>query len=650
MTRLRAFVGHSFTADDEELVGRFLKYLNAIQKINSDFSWSHAEQPEPSAIDSKVLRLFEDKNVFIGICTRKELVLKPSALRDFPFSSTRKIIQSNDMVWKTSDWVIQEIGLACGRGLHMILLVEEGVRTPGGVQGTLEYIPFSREAPEKSFEKLLQMIASLSSGSQLTEAVDESSAPEVATEEITREKSWLSPDHTWGRDSYEIAFMHYTAMDDAANATEIERSFLGSAVCSSSEEERESWPAFAEYMRITFGKDGRVEKLADLASKHPENSVVLKYLGLAHKALGEDAKAAEILLRAASKAKAGKAKIELIAESVRALTEKNPQAALQALAEAKRIAAGSAELESLVLSIESSFSEARNEVGFRFASLERMLEERPDDHSTRFDLAYAYSEASMPDMALYHYLRIPYAERSDSTWNNLGVAYESQKLSAKSVSSYRSSIEKGGTLAASNLAHRFIGAGFIQEAAMVIESAASVSGHHKNVDSALVKLKEMPEKEGEEEKKILSAAQDVSLFYRKMGESLAASDLGTLKERWVVEGVEMQVAIGDGKFSAQGVIEESAKGLRRLHGSESPEVFDVVIVGTVRGRAIQGNYEKKRRGGAFLSNLLAGDDKEKVMLFVSANGSIELLRGSGEKKRLSVVTRIEQSESMQVAS
>jgi hypothetical protein len=163
MKTLRAFVGHSFTADDEQLVAKFLKYLDAIEEINPLFMWEHAERPEPSGIDEKVLRLFENKNIFIGICTRKELVIHPSKLQSVPLLRTKRLADNDDFEWKTSDWIIQEIGLAIGRGLDIILLIEDGIRSPGGVQGSLEYISFRRESPEAAFEKLLQMIASLSS-------------------------------------------------------------------------------------------------------------------------------------------------------------------------------------------------------------------------------------------------------------------------------------------------------------------------------------------------------------------------------------------------------------------------------------------------------------------------------------------------------
>ena len=71
---IRAFVGHSFTKEDANVVDVILKYLTSISKIYPKFSWQHAEDPEPNVVDKKVLSLFDDKNLFIGICTKKELV------------------------------------------------------------------------------------------------------------------------------------------------------------------------------------------------------------------------------------------------------------------------------------------------------------------------------------------------------------------------------------------------------------------------------------------------------------------------------------------------------------------------------------------------------------------------------------------------
>src|SRR3546814_9075430 len=73
--------------------------------------------------------MFEGKNVFIAICTRKELVVDESKIRPGLLRSNIWFANKDDYKWKTSDWIIQEIGLAFGRGLDVILLVEEGVRS-----------------------------------------------------------------------------------------------------------------------------------------------------------------------------------------------------------------------------------------------------------------------------------------------------------------------------------------------------------------------------------------------------------------------------------------------------------------------------------------------------------------------------------------
>lgn len=133
---IRAFVGHSFTPEDANLVGVILKYLSGIAAINPSFSWEHAENPEPEVVDVKVLGLLADKNVFIGICTRKERVIQPTSLKRPWFFRSLLAAPAEDFQWKTSDWIIQEIGLAVGRGLKVVLLLETGVKTPGALQGS----------------------------------------------------------------------------------------------------------------------------------------------------------------------------------------------------------------------------------------------------------------------------------------------------------------------------------------------------------------------------------------------------------------------------------------------------------------------------------------------------------------------------------
>ena len=54
-----------------------------------------------------------------------------------------------------------------------------------------------------------------------------------------------------------------------------------------------------------------------------------------------------------------------------------------------------------------------------------------------FSLAYNYSKAGQDKLALYHYLNIPYQERGEGSWNNVGVQYDCFDLNSKSVQAYR---------------------------------------------------------------------------------------------------------------------------------------------------------------------------------------------------------------------
>lgn len=78
MTEIRAFVGHSFTEVDDPVVRIFLEYFNEVQKMNLGFSWDHARAAETKDLSEKVLMKIQDKNLFIGICTKKELSLPMS--------------------------------------------------------------------------------------------------------------------------------------------------------------------------------------------------------------------------------------------------------------------------------------------------------------------------------------------------------------------------------------------------------------------------------------------------------------------------------------------------------------------------------------------------------------------------------------------
>ena len=219
MNEIRAFVGHSFFEEDSALVGRFLNYFDQIAKLHPMFSWEHAETAEPKLLAEKVMALVEGKNTFIGICTRKERAAEQSAFSTVFLQPLYRKAKDSDLQWKTSDWIIQEIGLAKGRGLEIILLVEEGVRRPGGLQGDVEYIAFNRAAPEKAFGKILEMITALSprsAGATALPPETSSTSEELPSKPV--DEMWKAPSAAWGRDDYELAMFRMIVNEDAEGA------------------------------------------------------------------------------------------------------------------------------------------------------------------------------------------------------------------------------------------------------------------------------------------------------------------------------------------------------------------------------------------------------------------------------------------------
>ena len=227
MKDIRAFVGHSFTDDDAGVVSTFLKYFDQLSQLHSTFTWEHAEKAEPRILTEKVLRIIADKNLFIGICTRKEQAVANAALTSILFQPQYAKTRKTDFRSKTSDWIIQEIGMAIGRGLELIPLVEDGVSDPGGLQGDVEYIRFSRDAPEKSFGKLLEMITALSPKSTVEQSTSADIPPSSSEEIVAKDlEDYTNPTSTWTRDHYETAASHLAIIDNQAGIERVHQAYL----------------------------------------------------------------------------------------------------------------------------------------------------------------------------------------------------------------------------------------------------------------------------------------------------------------------------------------------------------------------------------------------------------------------------------------
>lgn len=626
MEQIRAFVGHSFTQDDEQVVQKMLKFLNTVSHTLPNFTWEHAQGPEPRGIDEKVLDLFVGRNLFIGICTRKERVV---AATEAPWWTPRGKVVANvrDLEWKTSDWIIQEIGLATGRDMHVILLVENGVRKPGGLQGSLEYVPFSREAPEACFDTLLGMIAALVPRSTLVAGPETAvaAAPVVEGTPIPSKKpDWAVPKPEWAFTEYKMAMFLAIYSKDPEKQAFLNDKFLASSA-GGTEEARLRWRASCQQAKVLFGDAGAFALLKEIAAKAPRDSEVVEALASGYMHLAEFATAAEeyeraALLRSDEPTQQARLFGQAALMSCRAGID-DPKYADRM----RQVVSHAAEAEHAALDVERLLAEERGDDDLLVGALERLLALDPSDLDVRFALAYKYSNVSRDDLAVHHYLKIPEASRSAIAWNNLGVSFERLGLPVRSVRAIRKAEAAGETLAASNLAIRLLDAGFVPEATQILETAQAVSGHSKNVDSAMSRVKSVDEDEDEKEKTALSKAGAISAFYREFG-SAATRVAPNLEGTWKGPECLLVVLHAGDLFVASGQFPEP-RGLLALAfaeqkggaGDPSSSLVEVEYRGKVQGRALRVTKRLRRPGKA--STLLGGGDFTTVLMCLSDDGN-----------------------------
>lgn len=600
---IRAFVGHSFAPEDANLVAVILKYLSGIASINPNFSWEHAENPEPEVVDVKVLGLLADKNTFIGICTKKEKVVQPASLRKPFFFSNLLGASPQDFVWKTSDWIIQEIGLAVGRELKVILLLENGVKPPGALQGNLEYIPLDREAPEKSFDRLLAMISSLApKATQLVEVstLGRSSETSASIESTANPDTpeWLHPTLDWRWADYKKAAWYLVLMGNEVELQSLTDAFLklpeGQPGAS-----KIQYHGYVEHLKIVYSGKGDLVKLERMGLD-ANQAPIFEYLGVCYEHFSEFIKAADAYEKAVALTDTGTMRIKLLGKMALSLEKAGLSHKAQAVENQMRnvVFTEGSELEQF-LKAERDLAKHRNDDEILIAAMEHLLELNPSDIETRFALAYKYSNIGQQELALMHYLRIPYSSRDGNAWNNLGVCFDNFGMPISSIAAYRQSEAKGETLAISNLAVKLLNAGFSSEAKDLLEKGLLIKDHHKNIDANFAKLKGASEAETIIESATIKKAQPASDFYRQFGRSIALPLPEPLAGIWKGPNCNLVLTTHGRDFLALGDYEvKNALGLiaSSLRIGATPiesTKFSVAYRGLIHGRGVVGSLTSK---------------------------------------------------------
>ena len=631
MTTFRAFVSHSFTDPDKQLVQEFVAILTEIETLHrAQFSWDRAIRSEARPLSEKVTSVFEDKNVFIGICSKRERVYPDDPVPKSPFDSLR-FVNVSRLAWKTSDWILQEIGFARGRNLKSILLVENDVIPPAGIMGDLQYIRFDRRYPAACVVELMQMISSLSAPGGPTpqnEGPATSLPPSKEDESSTEITWWYPPKVEWTKGNYDMAlfesFYNEKAPVDAEQT--IFDAYLKTPMAAD-DVEKDRWAAHRESLRISKGKSASLSTLQAYATKHPYDPKILNYLGQAYHQCDLFSDAVELFERAAS---------SFTDESDRARALSSAAIAQKKAGDAEKaeeilsrlLALKETGTERALLHGLKDFIETTGESAFLIGTLERLVELDPLDSWTRFDLAYQHGKQGNYRLALYHYLHIPVGSRYGGAWNNIGSARDSLRLPSRAVVAYRRSAEARTSLAMSNLAYKYLRSGFVEEAEKLCVEAMTIPNYDKEVVSALGKAREALTEEADKESKLLENASTMSGFLRTFGQATVRECPIARSTVWQGPDCKLNVAITGTTFAATGEYEQpiNALALAMIGSPLSTErrgtPYRVEYRGTIRGCAVSATVSRKevdnsQRGATILARI--GEDSS-VLMAISADG------------------------------
>lgn len=636
MKEIKAFIGHSFAKEDEAVVQAFLESFSELSKMGIGFSWDHAKEAEAKDLAEKVIEKMQDKNLFIGICTKKEMVISHDKLKPTLFSRGRLSGATDNFGWKTSDWIIQEIGLAIGKGVELWLIIEKGLNKPGGLQGNHEFIEFERNAPEKEFNKIWQTIRNLKPKKIDSSTADTLKPEKMAETDMHEEKKgthWLSPKEDWLRADYTFGIWQAIQLGNKEAEQKISNAFLETKD-GQVQENKSSWEAQNEFFRIFHGKEGSLIKLQNMAKSNTQNSAVQKYLALGYKEFHEYFMAGECFEKAGICAVSVEDQLARYSEAVIAYTHAGHTKLTSGLIKKmKELVTKEDRGELTLIETLRDVAKIKDDKDHILGLSEKILELNPSDISERFKIAHKYSNTGMDGLGLFHYLKIPYQQREAGTWNNIGVQYAKLDIASKSVKAYRKSEELGETLAMSNLARKLIDAGFIPEAEQICEKAVQIPDYDKNIGSDIARIKAVQIEEDEKEKNLITEATPIHAFYKDMGSALAKATVSNLKGVWKDKNCDLNLEVFEGTLTATGSYEQGslANAFMGLKGMGQPPKIDTYLVrydAVFEGYTAKGTVKIEKEGIAKEPKTLLGglsaNDRDILMIISEDKRTIRI--------------------------
>jgi tetratricopeptide (TPR) repeat protein len=441
---------------------------------------------------------------------------------------------------------------------------------------------------------------------------------------------------------------------DESRAQEISTAYLATEDAAQADN-RNSWQAFCEFVRLSFGAGGSLARLKELAAAHPHSTSTLGYLARGYEVYQDYGMSARTYEAAAKEANEAGQRLRLLRNAAAAYVHAEaPEAALAVIAEIKAHFEPDHLGELELLNALKAYIEIDKDDDLIVALMERISDIDPSDTDARFSLAYKHSELGNNELALFHYKRIPSGDRKAITWNNLGVALANAGLASSAISAYRTAEQMGETLAMSNIAEKFIAAGFLPEAQNECEAALKQPNYSKNVPATLARSKLAPDEENKKASDIMEKVKPISDFYIKAGQAMCRPEPWEISDKWKGPVCALVITTRGTEFLATGSYEtRNALGLASafgLRGEPAREHYQVEYRGkALPGGVIKARVTRNRKGGtsSAANSLLGSSDNEStvIMIITDDKDKIQVMEtAKGAAARFYTLTREEHAE------
>jgi tetratricopeptide (TPR) repeat protein len=532
---IKAFVARSFAEPDVQRLDPLLTFLKTFETFGL---FCHSAEPaEAEQVSAKVQRLIQECSVFIGMFTRKYPIIDGISSQPGPTSEHTR--------WTAPAWVLQESGYALGLGNKKLLFfVEDGVELPE-LAGDLEYIAYNFAKADAAFKRVNEALGKIIRENL---ALEVSPAIRQATQTTPPEPAAEQQEDKPEERGLFTCLEGIWAALKARNKEAAQRAFEEGLEHVRKENKGSElfWRVLYQQECVDNGYPEGLTELYALEAEFPDEAGPTS--GIAHclRQFKDFVAAAEAFQRAASKKSSGDNFSYYTTSAAECLQQAGDVVgARTVLLEGLNGASPKSRMEIMSKIYDNLKASSRKYEAFAVA--EHSLQRNGAQTDLHFKVAYDYSEHDLNDLASYHYQSVLDQREDFTAMNNLAVALWALELPVEAVDHYKKAFKGGNTLAAGNLAYRYLNAGMVEEARSVVDHALKADEPNPMVTDAFAEISRRRNDEATKHEVVLAEASRKREFLAQMGEAVLTEQTVDVTGRWKFPDVVIELSV-EGKI------------------------------------------------------------------------------------------------------